>query len=73
MRPQHITAENAGAPERRSASKTCFNEAAAYHCGKHVLSVPPLPGGSRFNEAAAYHCGKLAAAEINRGPFPVLQ
>ena len=34
MRPQHITAENAHAPERAGLLSVCFNEAAAYHCGK---------------------------------------
>ena len=34
MRPQHITAENAPAPQRRRTCTTGFNEAAAYHCGK---------------------------------------
>ena len=33
MRPQHITAENAG-PESADQRGRCFNEAAAYHCGK---------------------------------------
>ena len=38
MRPQHITAENGmrGGPIGRGAM--CFNEAAAYHCGKLLRS-----------------------------------
>ena len=38
MRPQHITAEN-GTPDRRATQSAChFNEAAAYHCGKHLAA-----------------------------------
>ena len=38
MRPQHITAENAvAANDAFVSSQWCFNEAAAYHCGKHRL------------------------------------
>ena len=43
MRPQHITAENVGSVIRQLFVGGCFNEAAAYHCGKrgraraHVL------------------------------------
>ena len=36
MRPQHITAENAGAARSAAAGAANFNEAAAYHCGKRV-------------------------------------
>ena len=40
MRPQHITAENAARPvPARGAAEGGFNEAAAYHCGKHLASV----------------------------------
>ena len=58
MRPQHITAENDMDGNVKRLEIGGFNEAAAYHCGKH-----PLPTGRRrrrgcFNEAAAYHCGK---------------
>ena len=34
MRPQHITAENAGVRSRDCCRRRRFNEAAAYHCGK---------------------------------------
>ena len=34
MRPQHITAENALQVTYPDMARTCFNEAAAYHCGK---------------------------------------
>ena len=58
MRPQHITAENTISDPTAGACARCFNEAAAYHCGKHQR----LQGLSQifrsFNEAAAYHCGK---------------
>ena len=36
MRPQHITAENWWETKIKHPSHGCFNEAAAYHCGKHV-------------------------------------
>ena len=58
MRPQHITAENPPAPASRHTSSAGFNEAAAYHCGKHTLSGAAPPRPHCFNEAAAYHCGK---------------
>ena len=35
MRPQHITAENKPAEGSMSQAVYRFNEAAAYHCGKH--------------------------------------
>ena len=59
MRPQHITAENLKDGLMRWLSlPACFNEAAAYHCGKRPepRSFPVFTGS--FNEAAAYHCGK---------------
>ena len=34
MRPQHITAENMQPRAVSQRSSSCFNEAAAYHCGK---------------------------------------
>ena len=34
MRPQHITAENLQPVAGQGFSGGCFNEAAAYHCGK---------------------------------------
>ena len=34
MRPQHITAENPTRPTSGTPAPPCFNEAAAYHCGK---------------------------------------
>ena len=34
MRPQHITAENVPGPRVGRLGPGCFNEAAAYHCGK---------------------------------------
>ena len=34
MRPQHITAENRRSCSTGPAGMRCFNEAAAYHCGK---------------------------------------
>ena len=34
MRPQHITAENVRAGHAHQHGDGCFNEAAAYHCGK---------------------------------------
>ena len=37
MRPQHITAENAPARGDQAREDSCFNEAAAYHCGKRGL------------------------------------
>ena len=37
MRPQHITAENTPSRRRSRARPRCFNEAAAYHCGKHAF------------------------------------
>ena len=36
MRPQHITAENGEFPLGSGRPGGCFNEAAAYHCGKPV-------------------------------------
>ena len=45
---------------RRMNWYTCFNEAAAYHCGKHTTTTEPLVKRMCFNEAAAYHCGKPA-------------
>ena len=35
-----------------------FNEAAAYHCGKHTRPPASCVLSGCFNEAAAYHCGK---------------
>ena len=40
----------------------CFNEAAAYHCGKPRRDRSNAIGRVRFNEAAAYHCGKRTFA-----------
>ena len=37
---------------------TGFNEAAAYHCGKHGHGDGTWEVPKCFNEAAAYHCGK---------------
>ena len=34
MRPQHITAENIWGTSSIWSVISCFNEAAAYHCGK---------------------------------------
>ena len=39
MRPQHITAENLCADVTRARGAGCFNEAAAYHCGKRAFKV----------------------------------
>ena len=36
MRPQHITAENSGWAPAFLLGFFGFNEAAAYHCGKHL-------------------------------------
>ena len=36
MRPQHITAENISLFGAGGFYPESFNEAAAYHCGKHV-------------------------------------
>ena len=36
MRPQHITAENRSTAAPGASAGEGFNEAAAYHCGKHV-------------------------------------
>ena len=36
MRPQHITAENLSVSAGVGWIGACFNEAAAYHCGKRV-------------------------------------
>ena len=59
MRPQHITAENVPCGRSSATSTACFNEAAAYHCGKPARPRhPTAPAASCFNEAAAYHCGK---------------
>ena len=58
MRPQHITAENAAEIVNRFSTTCCFNEAAAYHCGKLWSGISTHAGSGRFNEAAAYHCGK---------------
>ena len=59
MRPQHITAENEVTMVLPKMRDGCFNEAAAYHCGKpgtfHSGQRRSIYG---FNEAAAYHCGK---------------
>ena len=61
MRPQHITAENARPARPRGDRRGCFNEAAAYHCGKpRAQRAPGACNRASFNEAAAYHCGKPA-------------
>ena len=61
MRPQHITAENSARRSRAPPRTECFNEAAAYHCGKPGASARGWRSGpTSFNEAAAYHCGKPA-------------
>ena len=61
MRPQHITAENPDGPVDHRGGITCFNEAAAYHCGKRRVGGALWVRRYRcFNEAAAYHCGKRA-------------
>ena len=58
MRPQHITAENSVWRSMVGRCGGCFNEAAAYHCGKRAARRDPAGPSTRFNEAAAYHCGK---------------
>ena len=37
MRPQHITAENDDEGADQLEASGCFNEAAAYHCGKRGI------------------------------------
>ena len=61
MRPQHITAENSRRSCDHREPRRCFNEAAAYHCGKPGRPRPSPRRPRRFNEAAAYHCGKREA------------
>ena len=58
MRPQHITAENNTRPPASCVFSGCFNEAAAYHCGKLESADAGKVRTWCFNEAAAYHCGK---------------
>ena len=62
MRPQHITAENGSAIITSPPPGDSFNEAAAYHCGKHGCLRKLIKRIQGFNEAAAYHCGKRALA-----------
>ena len=64
MRPQHITAENWLHLRPGQRLPGCFNEAAAYHCGKLPYHVMRSRGGAGFNEAAAYHCGKLPRPHV---------
>ena len=51
----------------------CFNEAAAYHCGKRPVQPRLRPRRGRFNEAAAYHCGKLMNERGHGTVFGLLQ
>ena len=68
MRPQHITAENPSpGASNESAPAGCFNEAAAYNCGKRESNRGPrCRCGCGFNEAAAYNCGKPQIAAHRR-------
>ena len=50
MRPQHITAENVNLEDRTMLNASCFNEAAAYHCGKPAIffqAAVPAPASMR--------------------------
>ena len=61
-------------PRALDQAQSGFNEAAAYHCGKHATrraSTSRSAGG--FNEAAAYHCGKLEPWKFARHVAPALQ
>ncbi len=64
MRPQHITAENLAHRHRADGGILSFNEAAAYHCGKHTRPPASCVLSGCFNEAAAYHCGKHALSGV---------
>ena len=43
MRPQHITAENRDSRLSSPRPRPYFNEAAAYHCGKHPTDTGMIP------------------------------
>ena len=45
MRPQHITAENHTLKSKFVCATCCFNEAAAYHCGKRAAGGPAAAAG----------------------------
>ena len=62
MRPQHITAENLTAPQSAGGQPTCFNEAAAYHCGKltwREISDPGLEASMRPQHITAENRARL--------------
>ena len=62
MRPRHYTAENVPAWARPAPPSPRFNEAAALHRGKLLVTVlSTLANAACFNEAAALHRGKLRA------------
>ena len=67
MRPQHITAENGPIMCTMACAGGRFNEAAAYHCGKHARVDAIGVSVGRFNEAAAYHCGKHFTSGASSG------
>ena len=64
MRPQHITAENADGSSASTYRRPRFNEAAAYHCGKHAL-----PRISNDGMAASMRPQHITAENVPRPSF----
>ena len=70
MRPQHITAENSRRSAGAISARRCFNEAAAYHCGKRapfLMADRPEPASMRPQHITAENAGRGRRAGARSG------
>ena len=73
MRPQHITAENFPYWEYVAVLDPCFNEAAAYHCGKLLRNVSLAEAGAASMRPQHITAENAGAAPRAREPMRGLQ